>query len=547
MDFNDENEWFDVKKEYEQFQLETTSETNNNNNHQNHESTFNNSDAVVRVLHQTNDSYMHTNTVTVMEDSDLNCISPIPLQGDRRQPQDHSLSEDENNIHNHHTITVSYSEEEKPSDIPPNSDDEDTSSIIMTNINHNNDSATPADMVNLLTLNEENFTPSEIQNINIKNKSRTRSPPPSSPVHHTQDMHRYHTVMRSISPATTLTEEYSHIPLPQVYEALNSRHRIFKLCLTGGPCGGKSSLLTQLQHNFFDRSGYRVMCVPEAATLLVSGGMQWDASLVREQQLILIKTQLLLEDRFYELAALSGVPTLIVSDRGTMDGRAFCSDEDFNFILNELGCTLEVLRDRYDGVLHVVSAAVGAEAYYNNDNTARYEDVEGARLSDLKLRQAYVGHAQLRLLENKKGESFTDKIENGFQMIERMVKGEEIDTEDENNQNNTSRTSHVVLKKNITLEEMREALSSDTAEHTTAIASYKEYHTILMNSDMKEVRLVVKRVMPDGSALHLFNRFPSKKIIIILIIKNKKWSGRSGLAVKNTKVFYCTRMFRVKW
>ena len=51
-------------------------------------------------------------------------------------------------------------------------------------------------------------------------------------------------------------------------------------------------------------------------------------------------------------------------------------------------------------VLHLVTAAIGAESYYNLDNPARYEDLDGARSSDLKLRQMYVGHPNFRLLDN---------------------------------------------------------------------------------------------------------------------------------------------------
>lgn len=45
-----------------------------------------------------------------------------------------------------------------------------------------------------------------------------------------------------------------------------------------------------------------------------------------------------------------------------------------------------LIEKRYDAVLHMVSAAEGAEEFYNFSNEARYEDAESARQSDNRLR-----------------------------------------------------------------------------------------------------------------------------------------------------------------
>ena len=44
-----------------------------------------------------------------------------------------------------------------------------------------------------------------------------------------------------------------------------------KICLTGGPCAGKTTAMTHLT-NVLTQFGYRVFCVPEAATLFSKGG-----------------------------------------------------------------------------------------------------------------------------------------------------------------------------------------------------------------------------------------------------------------------------------
>jgi len=69
---------------------------------------------------------------------------------------------------------------------------------------------------------------------------------------------------------------------------------------------------------------------------------------------------------------------------------------------DELGVTNSQLRDqRYDAVLHLVTAADGAEKYYDNEtNSARYESIEEARVKDNKLREAYMTHPKWYLIDN---------------------------------------------------------------------------------------------------------------------------------------------------
>lgn len=57
--------------------------------------------------------------------------------------------------------------------------------------------------------------------------------------------------------------------------------RIYKLVLTGGPCGGKTTGQDRLA-TFFENAGWKVFTVPEAATVLLSGGVKF-AELSQEQ------------------------------------------------------------------------------------------------------------------------------------------------------------------------------------------------------------------------------------------------------------------------
>ena len=190
---------------------------------------------------------------------------------------------------------------------------------------------------------------------------------------------------------------------------------IVTIALTGGPCAGKSTSLVAISTEVQKRTNFKVFCVPEAATLLVAGGLEWkDMNNERtiEYQLALLRTQLALEDNLKAVARACGQPALILCDRGTMDGRSYCSPEQWAEICRRGGFQTESLRDqRYDAILHLVTAAIGAEGHYNLDNNpARYEDVEGARDADVRLRQMYVGHPRIKLIHNKPDETFQQKV-----------------------------------------------------------------------------------------------------------------------------------------
>ena len=52
------------------------------------------------------------------------------------------------------------------------------------------------------------------------------------------------------------------------------RRKIWKIVLTGGPCGGKTTGQTRLA-TFFENLGWKVYRVPETANILLSGGVNF--------------------------------------------------------------------------------------------------------------------------------------------------------------------------------------------------------------------------------------------------------------------------------
>ncbi|MBQ9328632.1 MAG: AAA family ATPase [Solobacterium sp.] len=177
---------------------------------------------------------------------------------------------------------------------------------------------------------------------------------------------------------------------------------IRKIVITGGPCAGKTTAMSWIQ-NEFSKLGYTVLFVPETATELISGGVApWTCGTNMDYQ----RGQLALQrekERVFEQAArtMDTEKVLIVCDRGMVDNRAYMTEEEFRTILSDMGLHEVEVRDEYDAIFHLVTAAKGAESYYSDEtNAARYESTEEAIALDDRLIAAWTGHPHLRVIDN---------------------------------------------------------------------------------------------------------------------------------------------------
>ena len=114
----------------------------------------------------------------------------------------------------------------------------------------------------------------------------------------------------------------------------------------------------------------------------------------------LMKLQMNLEDIFIEIAKVSDKHTILLFDKGVMDGSAYTDENVWQAILDETGWSTIQLRDRrYEAVVHLVSAADGAEKFYTNQNNqARYESTNEAIELDKRLINAWVGHPHFSII-----------------------------------------------------------------------------------------------------------------------------------------------------
>lgn len=67
---------------------------------------------------------------------------------------------------------------------------------------------------------------------------------------------------------------------------------IYSICLTGGPCSGKTTALASLK-NVIESKGFIVFNVPEAATLLMKGGAMINVNKLTEEQCFKFQIELM--------------------------------------------------------------------------------------------------------------------------------------------------------------------------------------------------------------------------------------------------------------
>jgi len=144
----------------------------------------------------------------------------------------------------------------------------------------------------------------------------------------------------------------------------SNRGRIFTVALTGGPCSGKSSSLEHMSR-VLAKHDVAVVTAPEVPTILINGGCVFpgfdDADKLFEFEAGVLQLQHAVESSFKRIAAVSGRTTVLVLDRALLDVSAYVPADMWARLITSMGWTDEQLLRSYDLVLHLVTAADGAE------------------------------------------------------------------------------------------------------------------------------------------------------------------------------------------
>lgn len=157
-----------------------------------------------------------------------------------------------------------------------------------------------------------------------------------------------------------------------------------KIAITGGPSGGKTTLIETLVKNL----GKRVSVVPEAATILYKGGFprKKTVSSIQHTQVAIYHTQQQLE----EIISIEHSASYVICDRGSLDGLAYWPG-DSNAYLEKLNTTAQREAARYNWVLHLDTAS---KDFYDGESIIRTESHHEAVELNIKILTAWSVHPQ---------------------------------------------------------------------------------------------------------------------------------------------------------
>jgi len=184
-----------------------------------------------------------------------------------------------------------------------------------------------------------------------------------------------------------------------------------RIVLTGGPGGGKTTALDLFRREFEGK----VAAVPESATMIFSGGIERSNS--REVLLAQQKAIFDLQKHLEDIQRAANPKSLILCDRGTLDGLAYWPNSDEDFFAT-MGTTLEYELSRYDAVIFFETAAKSGLGIRSN-NPIRNESEQKAIELDDALQSVWSQHPNFNLINSS--ESFIRKIMFGIMTIENVI------------------------------------------------------------------------------------------------------------------------------
>jgi CYTH domain-containing protein/predicted ATPase len=195
------------------------------------------------------------------------------------------------------------------------------------------------------------------------------------------------------------------------------------IVFTGGPCGGKSTILP-IAKQWLEDHGYHVAVLAEAATEIIQAGFSpygtlWPSN--TEFQFQLLTYQLQREAQYLNmLQALKTEKKVLLCDRGGLDAMAYTGRELYLEVLREGRLSLTFLRDRYTAVVHLMSTARGAPEFYTlANNSARSETIEQAAAADERTQSAWLGHPHFCMIDNQT--NFQNKVKRALAALARVL------------------------------------------------------------------------------------------------------------------------------
>lgn len=182
-----------------------------------------------------------------------------------------------------------------------------------------------------------------------------------------------------------------------------------KVAITGGPSGGKTTLIEALKKEL----GSKCAVVPEAASILYRGGFpryKEPQAVIRAQRAI-YHTQKELEAMICEVSQR----TLIVCDRGSLDAVAYWPAGTKPFY-EALDTTPEAEISRYDWVIHLDTASLD---FYDTSNPIRTETFQEAWELNDKIKSAWAQHPRRIVIAHST--DFLSKMTTSLSVIQAIL------------------------------------------------------------------------------------------------------------------------------
>jgi predicted ATPase len=192
----------------------------------------------------------------------------------------------------------------------------------------------------------------------------------------------------------------------------NGNHTRRRIVVTGGPGGGKTTAV-----DFFRREiGEQIVVVPEAATMIFSGGFprEPEEHARMAAQRAVYHVQRNLED----VQAALYPERVLLCDRGTVDGAVYWPGGPDGFF-ETLKTSLEAELERYDAVIFFESAAVGGMGI-EGGNPIRSETMDEAVDLNSRLRSIWAQHPHFTVVEHNP--SFFRKIGLGLDALSETIR-----------------------------------------------------------------------------------------------------------------------------
>jgi predicted ATPase len=185
-----------------------------------------------------------------------------------------------------------------------------------------------------------------------------------------------------------------------------------KIAVTGGPSGGKTTLIEALQKDMADE----VAVVPEAASILYRGHFPRrpsPAGRIHAQRAIYF-TQRELE----ELIAVESKANALVCDRGSLDAIAYWPEHNAEDFFHSLNTSAAQEYSRYDWVIHLDTADSDS---FDTSNSVRTESHAEAVVLNTLVKQAWQGHPCRIVIPHEA--NFLTKIAKAKAVIEKILSG----------------------------------------------------------------------------------------------------------------------------